>query len=171
MEIGHDKGRICKIGEEWATIDTDFKNAQGAVVHPDTYFRRSKDYYNKRLKELYDNGNRDEKHQAHHVSEIETSMKYMEVKLDRTSNHIEQLHENQEELASAYHVGEWMDTISRVQLAIAIVDRALINAETVRKMVSDGMALMTKELRSELAIGTTRSKAAPRDKKGYHDGV
>ena len=91
--------------------------------------------------------------------------------MDHTRNNIEQLHENQEELASAYHVGERMDMISRVPSAITTVGKSPITAETVSKMVSDGMALMIKELRRELATGTNRSKATPEDKKGPHDKI
>ena len=58
-------------------------------------------------------------------------MKHMEAKLDRTSNDVEQLRENQEELTSAYHVGERADTISRVPSAITTVDKSPITAETV----------------------------------------
>jgi len=110
---------------------------------------------------LYDNGNRGEKDQAHHVSEIETRMKNVDAKLDLTSNSIEKLHENQEELASAYHVDERTETISHVPSVITTVNKTPINAKMVSKMVSDGMALLIKELRSEIAPGTTRSKAAP----------
>ena len=91
--------------------------------------------------------------------------------MDHTRNNIEQLHENQEELASACHVGERMDMISRVPSAITTVGKSPITAETVSKMVSDGMALMIKELRRELATGTNRSKATPEDKKGPHDKI
>ena len=49
MESGHDKETIHTIGEEWATIDTNFKNLQSAAVHLDTQFRRFQDYYNKNL--------------------------------------------------------------------------------------------------------------------------
>ena len=106
--------KICTIGKEWATIDTNFKNAQSVAVHLDTQFRRFQGYCNKSVKELYDNGNRGKKHQAHHISEFETRMKHMEAKLYRTSNNVEQLHENQDKQTSAYHVGERMDMISRV---------------------------------------------------------
>ena len=95
----------------------------------------------------------------------------MEEKFDRTSNNVEQLHENQEELASAYHVGERSDTISRVLSAITTVDITPISAETVGKMVANGMALAIKELRGELVPGTNKSKANPDDKKGPRDKV
>ena len=111
MESGHHKELIRVIDVEWATIDTAFETTHGGVVHQDTQFRRFQDYYNKRLKTLYDNGNHGTKHQAHHVSGIETRMKHMEAKLDQASDNAEQLHENQEELASAYNIGERTDTI------------------------------------------------------------
>ena len=95
----------------------------------------------------------------------------MEEKFDRTSNNVEQLHENQEELASAYHVGEWTDTISREPSAITTVDRTPISAEMVGKMVADGTALAIKELRGESVSRTNRRKATPGVKKGPRDKV
>ena len=74
----------------------------------------------------------------------------MEAKLDRASDNVEQLHENQEELAYAYHLGERTETISRVPSAITTGDRTPVSAETLWKMVADGMALAIKELQGEL---------------------
>ena len=108
-------------------------------------------------KKLYDNGDQCTEHQVHHVSAFETRMKHMEAKLDRASDYIEQLYENQEELASAYYIGERMDTISHVPSAITTGDRTLISAETVGKMVADGMALAIKELRGELVPRSSSS--------------
>ena len=42
MESGHDKEKIHAIGEEWETIDTNFKNAQSAAVHLNTCFDGSR---------------------------------------------------------------------------------------------------------------------------------
>ena len=95
----------------------------------------------------------------------------MEEKFDRTSNNVEQLHENQEELASAYHVGEWTDTISREPSAITTVDRTPISAETVGMMVAESMALAIKELRGGLVSRTNKSEATPGDKNGPRDKV
>ena len=95
----------------------------------------------------------------------------MEAKLDRASDYIEQLYENQEELASAYYIGERMDTISHVPSAITTGDRTLISAETVGKMVAEGMALAIKELRGELVPGSNKSKVTPGDKKCPRDKV
>ena len=89
MESGHDKELICVIDVEWAILDTAFEITQGAVVHQDTQFRRFQDYYNSRLKRLYDNGKRSTEHQAHHVLEFETRMKHMEARLDRASDNAE----------------------------------------------------------------------------------
>ena len=74
----------------------------------------------------------------------------MEAELDRAHDHIEHLHENQEELASTYCLGERTDTISRVPSAITTGDRTPVSAETLWKMVADGMALAIKELQGEL---------------------
>ena len=115
MESSHDKEHIRTIDVEWEALYATFKTAKGTGVHLSTLFRRFQDYYNKRLKALYDNGDKGTKHQAHHVSgEWENKFNAIEAKLDRTSNNIEQLHENQEELVSAYHVGLRTDTISIV---------------------------------------------------------
>ena len=158
MESGHDKEHIRTIDVEWEAIDATFKTAKGTVVHLSTLFRRFQDYYNKRLKTLYDNGDKGTKHQAHHVSgEWETRFNAMEAKLDRTSNNVEQLQENQEELESAYHVGFRADTISHVPSAITTGDR-------VEKMMADGLALAIKELRRELVPTSNRTKKTPDDK-------
>ena len=100
-------------------------------------------------------------------------MKYIEAKLNRTSNNIEQLHENQEELASAYNAKERSETISRVPSAITMANGTTISAETVGKMVADGMALAIKDLRSEFTTTatTTKIKATPDDKRTPHDKV
>ena len=66
-------------------------------------------------------------------------MEHMEAKLECARANVEQLHESQEELASAFHVGERTDTISRVPSAITTDDRTPISAETVGKMVADAM--------------------------------
>ena len=71
----------------------------------------------------------------------------MEATLERARDIVEQLHENQEELASAYHLGERTGTSSRVLSAFTTGDRTPISAETVGKMVADGMALAIKEPR------------------------
>ena len=129
-----------------------------------TLFRRFQDYYNKRLKVLYDNGNKGTKRQAHHVSgKWENKFKEMEAKLYRTSNNVEQLHENQGELESAYHVGFSADTISRVPSAITRGDRAPHSTETVEKMMVGGLALAIKELRRELGPTSNRTKQTPDD--------
>ena len=83
----------------------------------------------------------------------------MEAKLDRARNNVEQLHKNQEELASSYHLGERTDTISRVPSAITTDDRTAVSAEMVGKMVADGLALAIKELRAEAVPRTIRRKA------------
>ena len=54
-ESSNTKERTRTIGKEWATLDTNYENAHGAVVHLETQFGRFQNYYNKRLKELYDN--------------------------------------------------------------------------------------------------------------------
>ena len=46
--------------------------------------------------------------------------------MDRAINNVEQFHENQEEIASAYHIGEWTDTISRVPSAITTATELLL---------------------------------------------
>ena len=92
--------------------------------------------------------------------------------MNRTkSNNIEQLHANQEELASAYNATERSEMISCVPSAITTANGTTISAETVDKMVADGMALEIKNLRSEFTTTTTKSKATPDDKKGHHGKV
>ena len=86
--------------------------------------------------------------------------------MDRASDNVEQLHENQEELASAYHLGERTDTNSRLPSMITTGDSSPISAETVGKMVADGMALAIEELRGELVPRTNRRKATPGDNTG-----
>jgi len=95
----------------------------------------------------------------------------MKANLSRASGNVEQLHENQEELASVYHIGERKDTISCVPSANTIVDRTPISAKTVGKMVADGMALAIKELRRELIPGSNKGKRSPGDKKSPRDKV
>ena len=92
MQSGHDKEHISTIDVGWATSDAAFKTVQDTVAHQETLFRRFQDYYNNRLKKLYDTGNRGTEHQAHHVSAFETRMKHMDAKLDRASDNVEQLH-------------------------------------------------------------------------------
>jgi len=65
-ESGHEKGKMRTIGEEWATISTAYENAHGTVVHLETQFKRFQNFYNKRLKELYDK-RKGNQQQAHHV--------------------------------------------------------------------------------------------------------
>ena len=113
MESSHDKEHISAIDVGWATTDAAYETAQSTVDYQDTQFRRFQDYYNKRLKALYDNENRGTEHQAHYVLAFETRMKRMKAKLDRTSDNAEQLNESQEELASAYNISERTNTISR----------------------------------------------------------
>ena len=77
VESGHTKER-SRFGEEWEKFDTEYKNAQSVVDQLKTQFRRFQNYYNKRLKELYDNRDTGKQHQAHHVSAFETRMTDME---------------------------------------------------------------------------------------------
>ena len=166
MQSGHDKEHISAIDVGWATGDAAYETVQCTVVYQEKLFRWFQDYYDDRLKRSFENGDQGTVHQAHHVSEVETRMKHMEAKLDRSRDNVEQLHENQEELAFAYHLGERTDTISRVPSAITTGDRTAISAEMVGKMVADGMALAIKELRREAVPRTNRRKTTPGDNDG-----
>ena len=81
MQSGHSKEHISAIDVGWATADNAYEIVQGTVAHQETLFRRFQDYYNSRLKKLYDNGNRGTEHQAHYESAVETRMKHMEEKI------------------------------------------------------------------------------------------
>ena len=82
MESGHVKENTYLIDVGWATADTAFETVQGAIAHQATLFQRFQDCYNGRLKKSFVNGDSGNEHQAHHVSEIETRMKYMKEKLE-----------------------------------------------------------------------------------------
>ena len=124
-------------------------------------FERQK-HYNKKLKVLYDDGDTGKEQHVHNASAILNRMTDLESKLARTRTNIDQLHENQEEdLAAVYNVSDQSEAGSCVSLAISTTGGSTISAETVTKLVVEGMALAIKEFKSELTTSTNRN---PHDK-------
>ena len=139
MDSGHPKLQIKDIDLKWATKNATDLSTLGAQVHQETVFRRFQDFYNDKLKYLYVNGT-GTAHQAHHVGDLETKYEQLREELTRTNNNMEQLHENQDELESAYNVGLRAETGSRVPSAITTGGGTQITNASIAAMIAVAMA-------------------------------
>ena len=157
LKSGHKKSSITAINKEWAMQEHVSKQGDRAL-HVSTRLQRFQNLYNKELKTLFDEGDQEPTHRAHHTTELTNRLNDLESRQDQTISKLEQLHENQEGILAGIQGG------SGASVAGGPIPQA-INTTRGSAMSETGTTAAMSELQSQvkqmaLVISTLRPPGA-----------